>query len=443
MSIKISDHFTYRRLLRFTAPTAIMVALTSVYGVVDGLFVSHFVGKESFAALNLIYPLIMMVGALGFMFGTGGTALVAKIMGEGDNKRARGLFSLIVYTMLAVGIVAAITVLILVRPVGQLMGAEGILLDQAVLYGGILACSLPFLMLQYSAVSFLNAASKPKIGLCVEVCAGLINVLLDAVLIVGLDWGLAGAAIATAASEVVGGGIPLVYFARKNSGALRLGRPIVDFRALGRSCMNGLSELVTNISMSFVAMLYNYQLMHFIGTDGVAAYGVIQYVVWIFTSVLMGYSVGCSSIVAYHHGAQNHDELKGLLRKSRVILGVAGVVLVAAAQVFARPLAEVFIGYDQAVCDMTVEALRLYSLMFLLVGCSVFSSAFFTALNNGVVSASISFLRTMVFEAGAVMLLPMLLGAWGIWLSAVVAELIAFTVANAFLFGFRKHYGYA
>ncbi len=314
MAIQISDHFTLGRLARFTAPTCAMMLFTSIYGVIDGLFVSNFVGKESFAALNLVYPLFMMLGALGYMFGTGGTALVAKTMGEGDDKRARGLFSLIVYATLIVGIACGVVVFVAVGPVAGALGAEGSLLEECVVYGSILAFSLPFFMLQETFQSLLTAAGKPKVGLCVMVVAGVANIALDALFIIVFQWGLAGAALATAISEVLGGAIPFLYFARPNSSTLRLGRPLIDMRALGRVCMNGSSELVSNLSMSLVSMVYNFQLMAYIGPDGVAIYGVIQYVAWIAVSLLMGFTVGSSPIISYHYGAKNSSELKGLFR---------------------------------------------------------------------------------------------------------------------------------
>ena len=443
MKIQISDHFTLGRLLRYTAPTALMMVFTSIYGIVDGLFVSNFVGVDSFAALNLVYPFVMMLSALGFMMGTGGTALVAKTLGEGDKQRANGLFSLFVLVTFAVGIVCGIVVFTCVRPVAQLMGASGFLLEEGVAYGSVLAFSLPFLMLQTSFQSYLSAAGKPKVGLAVEVVAGVANIVLDAVLIVGLGWGITGAAVATAASEILGGALPLLFFFGKRADTLRLVRPLVDFRALGRACLNGSSELVSNISMSLVSMLYNYQLMAFLGSDGVAAYGVIQYLMWIFASLFMGYSVGASPLVSYNHGAKNHTELSGLLKKSLGVIAVAGVVLTALALLLGRPAAMLFVGYDQGVTDLTAHALSIYSYVFLLMGFSVFGSAFFTALNNGLVSALISFLRTLVFECGAIMILPMFFGEMGIWSSIIVAECMSVAITAVFLVALREHYHYA
>ncbi len=443
MNIKISDHFTYGRLLRYTAPTAMMMVFTSIYGVVDGLFVSNFVGKEEFAALNLIYPLIMLLGSLGFMFGTGGTALVAKTMGEGDQRRANGLFSMLICVTFVVGLVCCAVVLLGARPVAAFMGASGSLLDSAVLYGSICALSLPFFMLQESFQSYLAAAGKPKVGLAVIVAAGVTNIVLDAVFILVFGWGLAGAAIATAASEVVGGLAPIAFFLGKRAETLRFCRPLFDLRALGRVCTNGSSELVANISMSLVSMLYNIQLMSYLGADGVAAYGVIQYLMWIFASLFMGFGIGSAPLISYQFGAKNTEELSNLFRKCFSTIAVLGVVLTVLALLIARPIAMLFVGYDQHVTELTTHALSIYSWVFLLCGFSLFGSAFFTALNNGLVSAVISFLRTLVFEVAAILILPQLFGEMGIWSAILVAEVMSFLITTSFVVGLRKSYGYA
>ncbi len=441
--IQISDHFNSARLLRYTAPTALMMAFTSVYGVVDGLFVSNFAGKEAFSALNLIYPFIMLLGAIGLMFGTGGTALVAKTLGEGDTKRANGIFSMIVYAVLVTGVVGAVVGLLGVRPIGEMLGASGTLLDAAVLYGAINAVGLPFLMMQQASQSFMSAAGKPRLGLFIIVAAGIANIVLDALFIVVFGWGIAGAAIATVASQVIGGLVPLVYFARPNSSTLRLGKPVVDLHALGKACLNGSSELVSNIAMSLVSMLYNYQLMRYIGADGVAAYGVIQYVVWIFLSLVMGFAMGSSPLISYQYGARNKAELGGLFKRCLRIVLIANVTLTVLAQLLARPVALLFVGYDADVTQLTYEALSIYSFVFLFSGISIFGSAFFTALNNGLVSAAISFLRTLVFETTAVMVLPMLLGEMGIWCAILVAEAVSVVITCLFLVKLRRDYGYA
>ncbi len=443
MKIKISDHFTFGRLLRYTAPTALMTVCTSIYGVIDGLFVSNFVGKEEFAALNLIYPLIMLFGALGFMFGSGGTALVAKTMGEGNQRRANGLFSMLICVTFVVGLACCVLILLGVRSAGSFMGASGSLLDSAVLYGSICTLSLPFFMLQESFQSYLAAAGKPKVGLAVIVLAGVSNIVLDALFILVFGWGLAGAAIATAVSEVVGGLVPIAFFLGNRAETLRFTKPLFDIRALGKVCVNGSSELVSNISMSLVSMLYNIQLMSYLGADGVAAYGVIQYLMWIFASLFLGFGIGSAPLISYQFGAKNTKELSNLFRKCFTVIAVLGVSLTVLALLIARPIALLFVGYDVHVTELTTHALSIYSWVFLLCGFSLFGSAFFTALNNGLVSAVISFLRTLVFEVAAILILPQLFGEMGIWSAILVAEVMSFIITASLIFALRKPYGYA
>lgn len=442
MNIRLSDHFTYRRLLRFTLPSIAMMIFTSIYGVVDGLFVSNFVGKTPFAAVNLIMPFLMMLGALGFMFGTGGCALIARQLGEGRQEKANRTFSLLIAVTLVSGVVLAAAGVIFLRPIARLLGAQGDLLELCVLYGWVNLLALPALMLQYEFQSFFIAAEKPQLGLAVTVASGVTNMVLDALFIVGMEWGVAGAAAATAMSQIVGGVLPLAYFARKNGSLLRLTRPVWDGRALLRTCTNGSSELMSNISMSLVGMLYNVQLMRYAGEDGVAAYGVLMYVNFIFLATFIGYANGSAPVVSYHYGAGNRSELRSLRAKSLTIIGVLSLGMFAASELLARPLAAVFVGYDPALSEMTVHAFQLYSLSFLFSGVAIYGSSFFTALNDGLTSAAISFLRTLVFQTAAVMLLPLWLGLDGVWWSIVAAEAVAALVTAVLLVRKRGQYGY-
>ena len=442
MNIQLSDHFTYRKLLRFTFPSMVMMIFTSIYGVVDGIFVSNFVGKTPFAAINLIMPVLMMFGALGFMVGTGGSALVAKTLGEGERERANGLFSLLIWLSLAAGVVLTVVGIALMRPVAALLGAEGEMLEHCVTYGRILALSLPAFILQNEFQSFLVTAERPGMGLAVTVAAGLTNIVLDALFVAVLDWGLVGAAAATTISQLVGGLVPLSWFLLAGGCPLKLGRPVFDGRALVKTCTNGSSELMTNLSMSLVNVLYNVQLMRFAGEDGVAAYGVIMYVNFIFISVFLGYSIGSAPIVGYHFGAGNTGELKNLFGKSLWILGVLSVVLTGLAEGLAGPLAGVFVSYDARLMAMTRRAFMLYSLSFLLTGINIYGSSFFTALNDGLVSAVISFLRTLVFQVAAVFVLPVFLALDGVWLSVVLAEGLAFCVTVFCFVRFKGKYQY-
>lgn len=442
MKIRLSDHFTYPKLLRFILPSVAMMIFTSVYGVVDGYFVSNFVGKTPFAAVNFIMPFLMLFGGIGFMFGTGGSALVSKIMGEGRTEKANRIFSLIVYTSILVGVTISALGILFLRPVAALLGAEGELLESCVIYGRIILCSTPFFILQMEFQSFFVAAEKPQLGLWVTVFSGVTNMVLDALFIVVFQWGIVGAAVATATSQVVGGAVSLLYFFFPNSALLHLGKTRFDGAALWKTCTNGSSELMSNISMSLVGLLYNIQLMRYAGEDGVAAYGVLMYVNLFFLSVFIGYAIGMSPIVSFHYGAGNADELKNLLKKSLVIIGLSSVVMFLLSETLAMPLSRLFVGYDPSLFELTRRGFTLYSFSFLFAGMSIFSSSFFTALNNGLVSALISFVRTLVFQVGAVLLLPLIFDIDGVWLSIVAAELMAFCFGSLFIILFRKKYRY-
>ncbi len=442
MNIQLSDHFTYKKLLRYTFPSIIMLVFTSIYGVVDGYFVSNYVGKTPFTAVNFIMPFLLILGSLGFMFGTGGGALIAKTLGEGEILKANRLFSLIVYTSFVCGIVMAVLGILFIRPIASMLGAQGQLLDDSIVYGRIILVAIPAYILQYEFQCLFATAEKPTFGLYVTIAAGLTNIILDALFVAVFDWGLQGAAAATAASQCVGGIIPLIYFARPNSSLLRLGRTQFDAKSLGKTCVNGSSELMSNISMSIVSMLYNAQLLKYAGEDGVAAYGVLMYVSLVFLAVFIGYSVGTAPIISYHFGAENHSELKGLRKKSLRIIGIFAVIMLACSYILAKPLSIVFVGYDQELLDLTSHAFSIFAFSFLFSGYAIFGSSFFTALNNGLISATISFVRTMLFQVVAVLIFPLFLGIDGIWFSIVVAELLAVAVTILFLKGNQKKYHY-
>ena len=442
MNIQLSDHFTYKKLFRFTLPSIVMMIFTSIYGVVDGYFVSNFVGKTPFAAVNFIMPFLMILGAVGFMFGTGGCALISKTMGEGRQEKAKRLFSLLVYLSLFCGIVITVLGLLFLRPVASLLGAEGEMLENCVSYGRIILIALPAFMLQMEFQSFFITAEKPQLGLAVTVAAGVTNMVLDGLFVGVFRWGLAGAAAATAISQVVGGFIPLIYFLRPNSSSLRLTKTTFDGKAVIRTCTNGSSELMSNVSMSLVGMLYNAQLIKYAGEDGVAAYGVLMYVSMIFIAAFLGYSIGTAPVIGFHYGAENHTELKSLLKRSLVIIGSFSLGMVVLSEVLAYPLSKIFVGYDKGLLELTLRGFVIYSFCFLFAGVSIFGSSFFTALNNGLISALISFLRTLVFQVATVVILPLFWKIDGIWLSIVVAELLSFVVTVLFLIAKRKKYHY-
>lgn len=442
MRISLSDHFTYKKLFLFTLPSITMMVFTSVYSVVDGYFVSNYVGKTPFAALNLIYPFIMIMSSVGFMFGTGGSALIAKSLGQQQKEKANMQFSLIVYTSIAVGLILAAVGLVTVRPVARLLGAEGEMLEHCVQYASIILAALPFFVLQFEFQALFITAEKPKLGLWSTVASGVTNMVLDWLFIAVFDMGLSGAAIATALAQLVGGVIPLLYFGRKNNSLLKLSAAIFDGRTLLKTFTNGSSELLSNLSMSLVGMLYNYQLMKYAGEDGIAAYGVLMYVSMIFIAIFIGYSVGTAPVISYHFGAKNQTELKSLLKKSGVIIGVSSVAMVLLGEVLALPLSLLFVGYDQALLELTLRGFVVYSFSFLFAGIAIYGSSFFTALNDGFTSAVISFMRTLVFQIAAILILPLIFETDGIWISLVVAEALAVVVTLVFLIIKRKKYKY-
>ncbi|MBO5662045.1 MAG: MATE family efflux transporter [Tidjanibacter sp.] len=442
-TLSLSDHFTTSRLLRYTLPTVVMMIATSIYSVVDGIFVSNFVGKTPFAAVNIIWPIFMVIGSVGFMMGAGGSALVAKILGEGDTQRANRTFSLIVYTTLAAGITLSLITFILLRPISAALGAEEEILECCVRYGRILLIALPTFLLQGMFQPFMVAADKPSLGLKIALMAGATNILFDYLLIIPCNLGLEGAAIATALSQCVAGIVPFIYFRRPNNSRLHLGATRWDGTAIGQTCLNGSSEMATNISTSIVVMLYNYQLLRHIGEDGVAAYGVIGYVLFIFIAVFLGYSTGSAPIVSYNYGAQRHEELRGVVWRSFRIIVALSMGLTITAELLAPALSHLFVGYDKELYALTLRALRIYSLSFLLCGVNIYTSSLFTALNNGVVSAIVSFSRTLVFESGAVLLIPLVLGIDGIWWAVSFAEGAALVMSIAFVVRYRHRYNLA
>lgn len=441
-SINLKDHFTYGKLIRFVAPCIFMMLVTSVYGIVDGYFVSNFAGKNAFAAVNLIMPALIALGAFGFMIGTGGSALVAFVFGEGNKRRGQQIFTLLVETLAVVGTLAAVAGILFMPQIAGFLGASEAIYADSVLYGRIILCALPFFMLQNSYQSFLVTAQKANFGLVITILSGVLNMILDFILVYLLKWGVGGAALATAFSQFVGALIPTVYFMRENQSLLRFVGGRMDWRALGRACANGSSEMMTNLSASLVGMLYNFQLMKLAAENGVAAYGVIMYVSFIFMAIFFGYSVGINPVVGYHFGAGDREELRNLLIKSLVITAAVSLAMTLCAEFFAGPFARLYVGYDPQLCEMTTTGMGLYSLSFLLCGFNIFASAFFTGLNNGSVSAFISFLRTLVIQVAAIYILPIYLGINGIWLAIVAAEGITLLVSVSMLVCYRKRYGY-
>lgn len=442
MKIHLYDHFTYGKLLRFTFPAMVMMVFTSLYGVVDGLFVTNYVGKSALAAINFVYPILNILATFGYMFGAGGSALVAKTMGEGKAEKANRLFSLFVYICTALGVLFAALGFFVLRPFMAWLGAEGNMLDMAVLYGNILLITLPFWNLQFLFQIFFVTAERPNLGLYVTLIAGCANMALDALFVAGFGWGLTGAAAATAISQILGGGIPLLYFGFKNSSALRHGKTEFDKSATLKATTNGSSEFINGVSGSLVGLLYNTQLLKYAGEDGVAAYSIMMYVCFIFIGIFFGYANGSAPIVGYHYGAKNHPELKNLRRKGITINVVGAIIMFLIAEIASEPLSKIFAGYDEALYLMTLKGFRIYAVSFAFSGMAVYGSSFFTALNNGPVSAILSTLRTVVFQVICVLAFPVIWGVEGIWISIVAAEALAVFVTVLFLVGLRKKYNY-
>ena len=440
--IRLSDHFSLRRLLRYALPSIAMMIFSSIYGIVDGFFVSNYVGKMAFTAVNLIYPFLIILGSIGFMFGTGGAALISKTMGEKNIKKAKETFSLIIFTSVVLGIILSILGIIFLPQIASLLGAKDEVLTDCILYGKIILISLPFYILQYEFQCLFSTAGKPKFGLIVTVISGMSNIIFDYLLVVVFSLGLFGAAIATMISQVVGGVIPLIYFFGKNKSLLHFVKFKFDIKSLLKVCSNGSSEFLSNVSSSLISILYNLQLLKYAGENGVAAYGVLMYVSMIFQAIFIGYSIGVSPIVGYHYGAKNTSELKNVFTKSMIVIFITAIIMFICGELLSEPISRIFVNYDDELLQITKNAFRIFSFSFLLSGMSIYGSSFFTSLNNGLISALISFLRTVVFQASAVMILPIFLKLNGIWLSIVVAELMSFIITFTFLIMKRKKYQY-
>ena len=442
MKIELSEHFTYEKLIKFTIPTIIMMIFTSIYGVVDGIFVSNVVGSDSFAAVNLIMPALMIFGTIGFMIGTGGSALVSKTIGEGDRQKANRYFSMLIYILIIVGLILTIIAVAMVKPMSKLLGAEGKILEECITYGTVLIMFLIPFVLQNCFQSFLIVAEKPTFGLVISIITGISNMILDWVFMYVLKQGIFGAALATGISQTIGGIVPLIYFIRPNKSKLRLVKTKIEWKAILQACVNGSSEMLTNLSLSLVNMLYNMQLMKYIGADGVVAYGIIMYVGFIFVGTYLGYSIGTAPIIGFHYGAGNTDELKSLLKKSIKLIGITSLIMTIIAEITSKILASIFVSYDIELLNMTANAIRIFSISYLISGFNIFSSSFFTALNNGIVSAAISFLRTLLFQIAMIFILPAIWGVNGIWLAVVFAEILALIVSIIFLYINREKYQY-
>ena len=440
--IQLSDHFTYKKLLRFVLSPILMMLFMSIYGVIDGLFISNYVGDTAFAAVNLMMPVLMILGSVGFMLGTGGTAIVSRLLGEGDSESANRYFSLFIFATIAGGIFFAALGEILIPYIPRWLKADEDMYDYCVLYSRIFMAAIPFFMLQNVFQAFFTAAEKPMLGFIVTGIAGCSNILLDGVLVGALNTGVWGAAVATAVSQLVGSVLPIIYFARKNNSLLRLGKPKFNGKVLLHACTNGSSEFVNNISSSIVSIVFNYQLMRLVGKNGVSAYGVLMYVNFIYIAIFVGYAIGTAPLIGFNHGAGNREELKNIFRKSMVMMGILGVLMTALAIGLAIPISKLFVGYNDELCKMTVNAFYICSFLFMFAGFSIYISSMFTAFGNGLISALVSFLRTIVYQIVAVLILPIFFGLTGVWVSTLLSDILAMITSFIFVFAKRKKYGY-
>ena len=443
MEIDLSGHYSKSRIMKTVWSSMIMLLVTQIYSIVDGVFISNFTGTTAFAAVNLVLPALMMVSAIGLMIGTGGSALIAKTLGEDNKRLARRIFSMLTKFAIIVGIIVSVLLILLMRPLCTFLGGEGELLEIAITYGRLYALGMPFMIIQMAFQSFYMTAERPQLGMKVAITCGVINIIFDAVFIVIFQWGYIGAAIATILSLIFGGLFPLFYFSsRRNNSRLHLVRAKFNWQYINQSNLNGLSEMVANMALSFLSMCYNWQLLRYIGENGVATYGVMMYVTYIFSSMMQGYNIGVSPVISYNYGAKNYSELHSLLKKNLLLILVMDTIICILCQTLAYPLSAIFVSYDPELLEFTTRAFHIYSSAFLLWGFSYFGSAFFTALNNGPISALLSFARMGVFETSCVWILPLIWGIDGIWLSWPTAEMLTIILTSFILVKYRKRYGY-
>ena len=436
--IKLSDHFSCAKLLLFAIPTIGMIMISITYDVVDGYFVSNYIGKTAFSAVNIIYPFQLLLSMVGYMFGSGGSALIAAELGDGNQQNARLYFTAIIKAAAAIGVVLAVAGVLLLRPVAVMIGATPEILEYGLPYGRTLFLFLPIMILGYTFQSILITAEKPKLGLYISLGNLFSNALLDWLFVAVFKWGMVGAAVATGIGACLNGLVPLIYFARPNSSPLHFCKGRVQVKPLLKACGNGSSEMVNDMSTSLIFVLYNYQLLRMLGEDGVAAYGVTVFVEGIFAAVFYGLAMQATSIVGYHFGAKNYPELKSLLKNGIILNFISGILMFVLAQVSAPLISRIYVGYDETVYRLSVHAMRMYAFAFLLQGFNEYASAYFTGLNNGLVSGILAFTRTFLIQTVMILVLPLLLGTDGLWLAQAATEVFAAVIAIVF-FITRKH----
>jgi len=444
MKIELQGHYGYGRLVRTMLPSIATMIVSSIYSIADGLFVSNYAGSTAFAAMNIIWPGIQILAVFGLMVGAGGSALVSKTLGEGDQDKACRIFSMLTRITMLAGIAMAFLFFILMKPLTWVLGAEGGMIQMATTYGRIIVITLPLYMIQMMFQPFFMVAEKPELGTQISIICGVVNIVLDALFIIVFRLGLIGAALGTAISIATGGLFSLIWFlSKRNKTHLQFRKNVkTEWKHVGKSCSNGLSEYVGNVALSVVSICYNLQLMKYIGESGVAAYGILMYLGFVFAAVFIGYNLSVTQIIAFNYGERNHTELRSLLHKSIILISVGGVIMTTVAETAAAPLARFFVGYDESICILTIRAIRIYMLSFLICGLNMFASAWFTALNNGIISAISAFVRTFIFELGCVFILPTFFGVDGIWNAVNVAEVCALLFSAFLITAFSKKYGY-
>ena len=419
-----------------------MMLFTSMYGVVDGLYLSHFSGKEAFAAITLIIPLPLLIGAWAYMIGAGGSAVIAKAIASDRQKDANEYFSFLVLISVLGSILLAGIGEIFLEPCAKLLGANDEMLPFCMTYGRILIAAVPLYVLQNVFQSFLTVAEHPKIGLAINLVSAFLNMALNFVFIRITNEVVTAVALATVVSQFVGGITPFVFFVRSKSTTLRFGRPHMPMSLLGPVFANGVSEFVSEIFHPLASVMYNYKLMELTGLNGVAAYGVLMNVGFLFGSVFLGFAVGSAPLFTYKYEREDHDELHSLFIKSTISVVLMGFLLYGVACMIEGPFAAEFFGGDELLITMTEEAFALHSLSYMVMGLAVFASAFFTAIHDSRVSFLISFLRTLLFEVLAILLLPMLFDLNGVWAASLTSEVLTLLVTVGLLISKKEKYQY-
>lgn len=428
MSHSINQDITPAGLLKFAAPSIVMMVFMSLYTIVDGIFVSRFLGSNALSSLNIVYPVISVAIALSTMLGTGGSAIISKYLGEGKNERAREALTQFVVLTLLLSFVLLILSEMFLTPISRLLGASDVLLADCRLYLGASMLFAPACMLQAVFQSFLVTAGRPGLGLLLMTGAGICNMILDYVLIVPCQMGIAGAALATGIGQCIPAvcGLCFFLFTRQD---LRFCRFTFSAKEILDACYNGSSEMVSQLSNAVITFLFNIVMMSLAGEHGVAAITILLYGQFLFNAVYLGFSIGISPVIGFQYGAGDRTKLRKIYRISFLSVAISSVVIVAAAICFSPTIVAIFTK-DQRTFELASVGFRLFAVNFLFSGINITSSGFFTALSNGKVSALISFSRTLVFIVISLLILPRILGITGAWIAIPVAEFLTLLISG-------------